>query len=111
MIQKSTAVRVAARTTDSNFELIFASDRVGAFILPEYQRKGLGSALSRECDVIADEVGVDTYVSAYESSLKMFESAGFVRLGHIETNLGEYGGPNTAFRTYVLKRDAPATAS
>ncbi|KAJ2981162.1 hypothetical protein NQ176_g2200 [Zarea fungicola] len=85
--------------------------RVGAFILPEYQRKGLGSALSRECDVIADEVGVDIYVSAYESSLKMFENAGFVRLGHVDTKFGEYGGPNTSFRTHFLKRYAPATAS
>lgn len=98
---------MATTKKDSNAKLIFASDRVGAFILPEYQRKGFGSALSRECDVIADEVGVDTYVAAYESSLKMFEKAGFVRLGHLDTNLGEYGGPNTSFRTYVLKRDAP----
>ncbi|KAJ2978547.1 hypothetical protein NQ176_g3761 [Zarea fungicola] len=84
--------------------------RVGAFVLPEYQRKGLGSALTREGNAIADDAGAPTYVVTYDAAVRMFEGSGFVQLGHLDTDLEEFGGlPNVTSRTYALVRETPSS--
>lgn len=79
--------------------------RAGTFIAPEYQKRGLGTRLTRHCNAIADEAGSSTYVTAIsEVALCMFEKEGFAKLGSLDTNLEEFDGQELLTRSYACCR-------
>ncbi|KAK2595613.1 hypothetical protein QQS21_006660 [Conoideocrella luteorostrata] len=76
--------------------------RAGTFVHPDYQKMGLGGQLTRHCNRIADDAGRPTFVVAVEAGLKTFQNGGFEILGHVDTNLEDFGEEKATFRTYSL---------
>lgn len=60
---------------------------------PKYQRCGLGTWLSEHCDAIADEARITTFVIPRYTSLKLFRSTGYKKLGTETYDLSPFGGP------------------
>lgn len=71
----------------------------------DYQRKGLGSLLTRHCNEIADKAGGRTFVIARPASKHMFESHGFRVLGSEDLDMTKYGGDENDGRAWVLVRE------
>ena len=67
------------------------SDRMGTHVLPEYQRQGLGSWLTRHCNSIADEHQAKTYVAAGCKSKGMFKALGFKKFGVFNPHAERWG--------------------
>ena len=80
-------------------------DRKGTMVHPDYQRKGLGSWLTRHCNEVADKTGGKTFVGARPSSKRMFESQGFRILGSEDINMTKYGGNEGQGKSWVLVRE------
>ena len=77
------------------------------FILPEYQKRGIATALSRRCNDLADELRAPTYVTAMPSAQKTLLKSGFELLQTVEAPLKEYGGPDIVVKAYVMYRPVP----
>ncbi len=80
-------------------------DRKGTMVHPDYQRKGLGSWLTRHCNEVADKIGGKTFVVARPSSKHMFESQGFRVLGSEDLDMTKYGGNESDGKSWVLVRE------
>jgi N-acetylglutamate synthase-like GNAT family acetyltransferase len=72
---------------------------------PDYQRKDLGSWLTRYCNEVADKTGGKTFVVARPSSKHMFESRGFRILGSEEIDMTKDGGNESEGKSWVLVRE------
>jgi N-acetylglutamate synthase-like GNAT family acetyltransferase len=72
---------------------------------PDYQRKGLGSWLTRYCNEVADKIGGKTFVVARPTSKRMFESHGFRVLGSEDIGMTKYGGNESDGNSWVLVRE------
>jgi N-acetylglutamate synthase-like GNAT family acetyltransferase len=72
---------------------------------PDYQRKGLGSWLTRYCNELADKTGGKTFVVARPNSKNMFESHGFYALGSEDIDMTKYGGNKSEGKSRVLVRE------
>ncbi|KAH8598129.1 hypothetical protein B0O99DRAFT_615972 [Bisporella sp. PMI_857] len=79
--------------------------RQGTMIDPDFQKQGLGTALTHHCNAIADKAGVATYVSARPTSIKMFNDNGFVNIGEHDAHLEEFGGLREKSITKACKRE------
>jgi GNAT superfamily N-acetyltransferase len=60
-------------------------------VLPDYQRKGFGTILTRLVNSIVDRTGGRTFVPARPTSRKMFEDNGFKVIGYHSCPLGALG--------------------
>lgn len=66
-------------------------DRMGTHVLPEYQRRGLGSWLTKHCNSIADAHNAKTYVTAGCKSRGMFKALGFKKFGEFDPHAERWG--------------------
>jgi len=66
--------------------------RRGTFVHPSYQKRRFATQLTLVCNEIADLAGRRTFVGARETSLHLFESHGFVKLGDVTIDTTKYGG-------------------
>jgi ribosomal protein S18 acetylase RimI-like enzyme len=62
------------------------------YVLPEYQRKGIGSALTRYLEDVASRIGIKqlrlvTFEKAFWA-VKFYEKHGYVQIGKIERRWG-----------------------
>ena len=72
---------------------------------PDFQKKGLGSRLTRHCNEIADKTGAQTWVVARPSSLHMFETLGYKIVDREDIAMENYGGEKDGGKDWVLVRD------
>jgi len=72
---------------------------------PNFQRKGLGTWLTRHCNALADKDGCKTYVGATPQSLGMFRKLGFEILGENNLDMVKYGGTLDGGNMWSLVRD------
>ena len=77
------------------------------FLLPEYRGRGLAGILSEQCNILADEAGASTYVTAMPAAHKVLLKSGFHVLKTIDEQLKEYGGPDMMIRAYIMHRPVP----
>lgn len=77
-------------------------------VLPEYQKRGFATALTKHCNTIADKSGDRTWVSARPTSVKMFRDNGFVDVGTVDAHLERWGGSREKSTTWILVRAAPS---
>ncbi|RDW94722.1 hypothetical protein BP5796_00485 [Coleophoma crateriformis] len=64
-------------------------------IAPEYQRKGVGSALIGWGTKKADEMGVSSWVSSSDAGWRAFKSQGFEVMGELRVDLDEFAEDGT----------------
>jgi ribosomal protein S18 acetylase RimI-like enzyme len=72
---------------------------------PDFQKLGLGSALTRHTNAVSDEKPGRTWAPARPSSHKLFNDNGFNDIGSIDHKLERWGGESPS-PTYVVRRDA-----
>ncbi|KAK0121681.1 hypothetical protein ONS95_009966 [Cadophora gregata] len=78
--------------------------RKGIAVLPEYQRKGIATKLSRRLDEIVDEnVGL-TYVATVPASMMLFKTQGFEIIGTESMDMTKFGGTPEQGKNYVMLR-------
>ncbi|KAF2094603.1 hypothetical protein NA57DRAFT_80402 [Rhizodiscina lignyota] len=82
--------------------------RRGTMVDPDYQRRGLGTLLTKYCNKIADEAGARTFVPARPSSKHMFEQCGFVVLDEFPIDMKKYPDieDNHVAENWLLVREA-----
>lgn len=81
-------------------------DRVGTFVDPEFQGRGIADALTGYSNKYTDNLGIPVFVNTVPSSLQLFKRHGFVEQGYLETDLEVYGGAKEIVRTTTCFRDA-----
>jgi GNAT superfamily N-acetyltransferase len=80
-------------------------DRNGTFVLPEYQRKGVGTMLSLVCNEIADRAGSKTFVTARPNSLHMLQKTGFEILAENVIDMTKFGGGEEDGKSWTMVRE------
>jgi len=80
--------------------------RAGTFVHPSYQRRGIGTLLSRHCDALADAEGKKTFVVARPNSFRLMAQSGFVVLGSENLDMTKYGGGVEDGKSWILEREA-----
>jgi len=76
---------------------------------PDFQKRRLGSVLTKHCNSISDKTGGKTFVPARPTSIKMFNDNGFVTVGEHDSHLERFGGPRDKSITFITIRDAPGS--
>ncbi|KUJ21521.1 uncharacterized protein LY89DRAFT_777949 [Mollisia scopiformis] len=79
--------------------------RKGTMVLPEYQRKGLGTMLNAHCNDLADKAKAATYVAARPNSLPMLQKSGFKILADEKIDMTKYGGSREDGKAWALIRE------
>jgi L-amino acid N-acyltransferase YncA len=74
----------------------------------DFQKRGLGTALTRYTNTIADKTGVRTWAPARPTSIKMFLNEGFTLRGEIDAHLERWGGDREKSISKMVCRDPPA---
>lgn len=72
---------------------------------PEFQKLGLGSALTKVTNDIMDRNPGRTWAPARPSSIKMFRNMGFKDIGAQDSHLERWGGTREKSITYIVRRD------
>jgi N-acetylglutamate synthase-like GNAT family acetyltransferase len=80
-------------------------DRRTTMILPEAQKHGLGSLLTRRCNQVADEAGRRTWAGVRPSSIEMFRSLGFEDVKMVRTPVERWGGSEELGKSWLLCRE------
>ncbi|CEJ90416.1 hypothetical protein VHEMI06204 [[Torrubiella] hemipterigena] len=80
--------------------------RTGTNIHPDYHGQGLGTRLIQHCNRCPEVQGVNLYVGVNDASHGIFLKEGFVELGHMDTLLNKYGGPDLVVRSTSCYRPA-----
>lgn len=75
---------------------------------PDFQKMGLGTALTRHANAIADASLVRTWVPARPTSYKLFLNEGFVVKGVVDSHMERWGGSKELSLTRFLCREPPA---
>ncbi|KAG9238082.1 hypothetical protein BJ875DRAFT_451903 [Amylocarpus encephaloides] len=81
--------------------------RKGTMVHPDFQKQGLGSALTQRTNDTADKLGSSkTWAPARSTSIKMFRNMGFLDIGEVDGHLERFGVPRKGSITYIVRRDA-----
>lgn len=91
-------------------DLLSPSDRRGTFVDPDYQKKGLGTRLTKYCNDIADRAGARTVVPATKNSVQMFKSNEFVVKEEFHVDLEPYTGRKGLEDFWLLIREPPSSS-
>ena len=82
----------------------------GLMVVPEFQRRGAGSALLRYGTKFCDEKGVFAWVHSSEMAWKAYEKTGFQVIRSLDCDLDEYApmpppgeGPDAKWGHYILR--------
>jgi len=75
---------------------------------PDFQKMGLGSALTKYTNDIADKTGVRTWAPARPFSYKMFLHMGFTSRGSTDAHMERWGGSKELSISRMVCRDPPA---
>ena len=77
-------------------------------IHPDFQKRGMGTALTKHCNKISDEAGGRTWVPVRPSSKKMFMDLGFVPVKEIFIDMKKYPDvpDNHVAENWLLLRQA-----
>jgi ribosomal protein S18 acetylase RimI-like enzyme len=73
---------------------------------PDFQNRGLGSALTKHCNTISDRAGGRTFVTLRPNSVKMFNRLGFEIVGKHDSHLERWGGSRDGSLTFLAVREA-----
>ncbi|PQE31834.1 GCN5-related N-acetyltransferase protein [Rutstroemia sp. NJR-2017a WRK4] len=84
--------------------------RRSTMILPEAQKQGLGSLLTRRCNQVADEAGRKTWAGVRPSSIGMFRSLGFGEVKVVQTPVERWGGTEEMGKSWLLCREPQSKA-
>lgn len=76
-------------------------------VLPEYQRKGLGTMLSLHCNKLADEAGAKTYVGSRPNYVHMLKKTGFEIVAEQDIDLSRFGGKKNE-KAWIMVREPRA---
>ncbi|KUJ15614.1 uncharacterized protein LY89DRAFT_734772 [Mollisia scopiformis] len=84
--------------------------RKGTTVHPDFQKKGLGTALTVFWNDIADKTtGDKTWCPCRPTSIKMFRDHGFQDVGEIDSQLERWGGSRANSITYITVRHGPGS--
>ncbi|PLB53997.1 hypothetical protein P170DRAFT_469471 [Aspergillus steynii IBT 23096] len=72
------------------------------YVLPEYQRRGLGGVLMERMVPKADELGLPGYLESSTVGYGLYIKHGFEEVGRITVDLEQWGGEKGEENTYVL---------
>jgi GNAT superfamily N-acetyltransferase len=75
---------------------------------PDFQKMGLGSALTKYTNDIADKTGVRTWAPARAFSYRMFLNMGFTLRGSVNAHMERWGGNTELSISRMVCRDPPA---
>lgn len=81
--------------------------RKGTTIHPDFQKKGLGTVLTKVWNEVTDKSGDRTWCPCRPTSIKMFREHGFKDVGVIDANLERWGGSRENSLTYITLRYPP----
>ena len=85
--------------------LTYILDRKGTMVLPEFQKRGFGTYLTRHCNAISDKSGDRTWLPSRPNSIHMFKNEGFKVMGTLDSHIERYGGSRRDSITYAVCRD------
>lgn len=74
------------------------------FVLPEFQRRGIGSLLLEWGKKKADELGAKIWLTATPQATPVYEENGWKIVDRYEINLTKYGGDGLYVRSWMLRK-------
>lgn len=83
--------------------------RKGTCVHPEFQKRGLGTALTLAWNEVTDKTRDSTWCPCRPTSIKMFRDNGFKDVGLVDAHLERWGGSRENSITYITSRQAPGT--
>jgi GNAT superfamily N-acetyltransferase len=81
------------------------------YVIPEFQRKGLGGKLVEWGIKTADEKGLQVYIEATEAGLNLYLRYGMKEVDRVDVDLEPWGGKKGDWNRYaLLHKPAPSPA-
>ncbi len=83
--------------------------RKGTTVHPDFQKKGLGTWLTRHWNDVTDKTEDKTWCPCRPTSIKMFRDHGFKDVGVVDGHLERWGGSRKNSLTYITVRYPPGS--